>query len=132
MSDPSTKGVASYQPGASPQEWNDSTQKRAESPIQGSVGYEYGHQFHGVTKLIAHGIGRAFSPQEFVSTEFLGRCPRLVWRWAFGPNTQVTPRSRFHAPIMTFSPETQTAPTARFHTSLGQRPRFSRPTRTEG
>jgi hypothetical protein len=54
------------------------------------------------------GIGRAFSPREIVSTGFLGRCPRLVWRWAFGP-------------------ETQTAPTARFHTSLGQRPRYTTP-----
>ena len=59
------------------------------------------------------GIGRAFSPREIVSTGFLGRCPRLVWRWAFGP-------------------ETQTAPTARLHTSLGQRPRFATPTRIEG
>ncbi len=59
------------------------------------------------------GIGRAFSPREIVSTGFLGRCPRLVWRWAFGP-------------------ETQTAPTARLHTSLGQRPRYATPTRIEG
>ena len=59
------------------------------------------------------GIGRAFSPREFISTGLLGRCPRLVWRWAFGP-------------------ETQTAPTARIHTSLGQRPRFATPTRIEG
>ncbi len=59
------------------------------------------------------GIGRAFSPREIVSTGFLGRCPRLVWRWAFGP-------------------ETQTAPTARFHTSLGQRPRYKTPTQIEG
>jgi hypothetical protein len=59
------------------------------------------------------GIGRAFSPREIVSTGFLGRCPRLVWRWAFGP-------------------ETQTAPTARFYTSLGQRPRYATPTRIEG
>ena len=33
MSDPSTKGVASYQPGASPQEWSDPTQRRAENSI---------------------------------------------------------------------------------------------------
>jgi hypothetical protein len=58
-------------------------------------------------------IGRAFSPRELVSTGFLGRCPRLVWRWAFGP-------------------ETQTAPTARLHTSLGQGPRFATPTQIEG
>ncbi len=57
------------------------------------------------------GIGRAFSPRETVSTGFLGRCPRLVWRWAFGP-------------------ETQTAPTARFYTSLGQRPRITASNRT--
>jgi len=55
------------------------------------------------------GIGRAFSPRE-IASGFLGRCPRLVWRWALGP-------------------ETQTAPTARFHTSLGQRPRYATPTR---
>ena len=59
------------------------------------------------------GIDRAFSPREIVSTGFPGRCPRLVWLWAFGP-------------------ETQTAPTARLHTSLGQRPKVATPTRIEG
>lgn len=59
------------------------------------------------------GIGRAFSPRVIVSTGFLGRCPRLVWRWTFGP-------------------ETQAAPTARLHTSLGQRPRYATSTRIEG
>jgi hypothetical protein len=118
--------------GASPQEWIAPTQRRAESPIQGNAGNDVGHHFCGVTKLIAHGIGRAFSPREIVSTGFLGRCPRLVWRWAIGPGTQVTPRSRFHASIVTLGPETQTAPKARFHNSLGQRPRYATPTRIEG
>ena len=186
------KGASPYQPGASPQEWNHPTKRRAEGPIHGIAGYEVGHHFRGLTKMIpqqipaarlyprtssqgfldysnrrrvteessvtansaAHGvftprsqgkatvkesltvqvehlrrgtaeessvvqtaggkgIGRAFSPREFISTGFLGRCPRLVWRWAFGP-------------------ETQTAPTARFHISLGQRPRNATHTRIEG
>lgn len=80
----------------------------------------------------AKDIGRAFSPWVIVSTGFLGRCPRLVWRWAFGPETQVTPRSRFHASIVTFGPETQIAPTARLHTSLGQGPRYGTPKPIEG
>jgi hypothetical protein len=99
--------------GASPQERSHPTQRRAESRIKGNAGDEFGHHFRGVTKLIAHGIGRAFSPREFISTGFLGRCPRLVWRRAVGP-------------------ETQTAPTVRFHTSLGQRPRYATHTRIEG
>ena len=78
-----------------------------------TTGYDPEHHFRGVTKLIAQGIGRAFSPREFISTGFLGRCPRLVWRRAVGP-------------------ETQTAPTVRFHTSLGQRPRYATHTRIEG
>lgn len=65
-------------------------------------------------------IGRTFSPREIVSTGFLGRCPRLVWRWAFGPEAQAAPTAH------------QTAPTARFHASLGQRPRNATPTRIEG
>ena len=107
------KGAWPYQPGASPQEWNHPTKQRAESPIHGIAACDVGYQFRGVTKMIMKGIGRAFSPRETVSTRFLGRCPRLVWRWAFGP-------------------ETQTAPTARFHTSLGQRPRYMTPTQIEG
>lgn len=194
------KGATSYQPGASPQEWNHPTKQRAESPFHRVAGYETGNHFRVVTKMVPDefppkipaagfyqrtssqgildysnrrrkrviedssatensaargvftprsrsnrqgilgssnrttaqgnyrgilgssnggrndvlglpgiGIGRAFSPREIVSTGFLGRCPRLVWRWAFGP-------------------ETQTAPTARFHTSLGQRPRSANPT----
>jgi hypothetical protein len=153
--------------GASPQERNHPTKRRAEGPFHRIAGCEIGHQFRGVTKLIppqfpqqipaagfyqgvftprsqgkvtvkesltvqikqprsgtaeessvvqtagGKGIGRAFSPREIVSTGFLGRCPRLVWRWAFGP-------------------ETETAPTARFHTSLGQRPGYKTPTRIEG
>ncbi len=97
------------------------------------------------------GIGRAFSPREIVSNGFLGRCPRLVWRWAFGPETQAAPRARFHASISAFGPETQAAPRARFHasiwafgpetqaaprarfhTSLGQGPRYKSPTQIEG
>ncbi len=66
-----------------------------------------------VQSIGGKGIDRAFSPREIVSTGFPGRCPRLVWLWAFGP-------------------ETQTAPTARLHTSLGQRPRYATPTRIEG
>lgn len=70
-----------------------------------------GHrEVHGLRGI---GMERAFSPRIFVTTGFLGRCPRLVWRWAVGP-------------------ETQTAPTARFHTSLGQRPRYDTPTFIEG
>src|SRR5690606_20500439 len=34
------------------------------------------------------GMGRAFSPRAIVSPGFLGRCPRLVWRWALGPKIQ--------------------------------------------
>lgn len=200
------KGATSYQPGASPQEWNHPTKQRAESPFHRVAGCETGNHFRVVTKMVpdefppkipaagfyqrsssqgfldysnrkrsrvtedspatansaAHGvftprsqgkatvkesltvqieqlrrgtaeessvvqtaggndvpgllgigIGRAFSPREIVSTGLLGRCPRLVWRWAVGP-------------------ETQTAPTARFHTSLGQRPRYATPTFIEG
>lgn len=59
------------------------------------------------------GIGRTFSPRQIIPIGFLGRCPRLVWRWAFGP-------------------QNQTAPTARSHTSLGQRPRYETLTGIEG
>ena len=79
-----------------------------EQPRRGTA-----EEFSVVQTTGGKGIGRAFSPREIVSTGFLGRCPRLVWRWAFGR-------------------ETQTAPTARLHTSLGQRPRFATPTRIEG
>lgn len=97
--------------GASPQESNHPTKQRAESPFHQVAGCETGNHFRGFTKMIPDGIGRAYSPREIVSTGFLGRCPRLVLRWAFGP-------------------ETQTAPTARFYTSLGQRPRYATPTTT--
>jgi hypothetical protein len=113
MSAPSTKGAVSYQPGATPQEANHPIKRRAESQNHRIIGDESGHNFRRATKFITHGMGRAFSPREIVSTGFLGRCPRLVWRWAFGP-------------------ETQTAPTARFHTSLGQRPGYAIPAPIEG
>ena len=192
------KGASPYQPGASPQEWNNPIKQRAEGPAHRVAGYKVEHHLRGVTKMIpqlitqrnpaarfyqrsssqgflddsnrrrsrvtedssatansaAHGvftlrgrgkatvkesltvqieqlrrgtaeessvvqtgggkgIGRTFSPREIVSTGFLGRCPRLVWRWAVGPETQI-------------------GPTERFHTSLGQRPRYKTPTRIEG
>ena len=81
------------------------------------------------------GICRAFSPRETGSTGFLGRCPRLVWRWAFGPESQTLRanlRGRTVVWRWAFGPETRTAPTARFHTSLGQRPRYATPTQIEG
>ena len=72
--------------------------------------------FRGITKMIQHGMGRAFSPSEIARSRFLGRCPRLVWQWAFGPHVL---------------PEVS-APTARFYTSLGQRPRYATSTQIEG
>ncbi len=149
---PRAKGASPYQPGESPQEWNPPTKQRAEGPIQRIAGYEAGHQFRGVTKMIPQqlpaaglcqrtssqgildysnrrrkrvaeefsvvqtaggndlglrgvGIGRAFSPLIHVRSEYLGRCPRLVWLWAFGPQnpTRATNRRRGllppHAPF---------------------------------
>jgi hypothetical protein len=101
----SANGAVLYQPGASPQESNRPTKQRAEGPIHSIDDYPIEHHFRGVTKLITAGIGRAFSPREIISTRYLGRCPRLVWRWAFGPCID-------------------RAPKARFYTSLGQRPRL--------
>lgn len=39
------------------------------------------------------GIGRAFSPRECGSLAILGRSPRLVWLWAFGPQEPTKRRS---------------------------------------
>ena len=72
---PRAKGASPYQPGASPQEWNHPTKRRAESPIQGVAGCAVAHQFRGVTKMIPHGIGRAFSPWNVIRLRYLG----LVW-----------------------------------------------------
>ena len=52
MSMPSTKGAVSYQPGASPQEWNPPTKQRAEGPAQRIAGCAVEHQFRGVTKMV--------------------------------------------------------------------------------
>lgn len=46
------KGATSYQPGASPQEWNHPTKQRAESPFHRVAGCETGNHFRGVTKMI--------------------------------------------------------------------------------
>jgi hypothetical protein len=52
-------GASLYQPGATPQEWNRRTKQRAEGPIQRIGGYEVGHQFRGVTKMIPQQIPAA-------------------------------------------------------------------------
>jgi hypothetical protein len=108
MSAPSTKGAVSYQPGATPQEWNHPTKKRAESPFHGIAECEVAHHFRGVTKMVIHDTGRAFSPLNNVRSVYLGRCPRLVWNWALGPCIRLAPK-------------------ARSHTSPGQRPGFCEP-----
>jgi len=64
----SAKGVTPYQPGATPQDMIE-RQTRAESP----------HHHHDPTVMV-----RAFSP-DLGLWEILGRCPRLVWHRAFGP-----------------------------------------------
>ena len=63
----------------------------------------------------------------------LGRCPRLVWRRAFGPVRKQSALHLFSAP--TAHRHTSSAPTAhsgapkaRPHTSPGQRPGFTAPT----
>lgn len=136
MSAPSTKGAVSYQPGATPQEWNHPTQPRAEGPTQHIVGHETENHFRGVTKLIAHGMGRAFSPLDIAQSIFLGRCPRLVSGRAFGPPIQTRSGFLGRCPRLVwrwaFGPEAQTAPTARCYTSLGQRPRIVNPNPHEG
>ena len=76
---PRAKGASPYQPGASPQEWNHPTKRRAESPIQGVAGCAVAHQFRGVTEMVTNGMGRAFSPWNVIRLRYLGRCPRLVW-----------------------------------------------------
>lgn len=209
MSVCSTKGAVSYQPGATPREWNRPTKQRAEGPFQRieanngrpfSGRRENGHGLHTtedgdrdagatvkksltvqterrqvqtaeessvVQTARGQGMGRAFSPRAIVSPGFLGRCPRLVWRWAFGPKIQIITAPTNTTPTAwrwAFGPKTQTpttssstrprvsrwvfgiqksrhdtpsarqasAPTARPHTSLGRRPRATKPLAAEG
>ena len=127
---PSTKGAVSYQPGASPQEWNHPTKPRTESPIQWIAGYEDWHQFRGVTKMIVHGIGRAFSPRNVVRSQYLGRCPRLASGRVFGPQIRQGPQIADMALVNASLPTIRTvlpssAPTAHLYTSLGHRPRIT-------
>ncbi len=59
-------------------------------------------------------IGRAFSPRNVSRSRFLGRCPRLVWLWAFGPQIREAPQTAttpqiadvpvFHTALSTFAP----------------------------
>ncbi len=57
---------------------------------------------------IGIGIGRAFSPRNASRSRFLGRCPRLVWLWAFGPPNRQAPQNAdvpvFHTALSTFAP----------------------------
>lgn len=133
--------------GATPQELNRPTKQRAEGPVQRIVGYEVGRQFRGVTKMVTHGMDRAFSPRVDPCSDFLGRRPRLVSSRAFGPPSYA--RSAFlgrcprnwhgfgplalrnrqapqgaDVPASHASPPSS-APTAHLHTSLGQRPRIA-------
>ena len=48
-------GAPPYQPGATPQELNRPIKQRAEGPNQRIAGYEGGHQFRDVTKMVAPG-----------------------------------------------------------------------------
>ena len=135
---PRAKGASPYQPGASPQEWNHPTKRRAESPIQGVAGCAVAHQFRGVTEMVTNGMGRAFSPWNVIRLRYLGRCPRLVWggplalkQCAFripgampqaGIEPGLWPSKTRHAPQAEDLP-VSCAPTAQPHTSLGHRPR---------
>jgi hypothetical protein len=47
-------------------------------------------------RLSGGGIDRDFSLRKIVSTGYLGRRPRLVWRWAFGSEAQTAPSTHYH------------------------------------